>query len=303
MDRLNAMQVFRKVVEIGSFNGAALHLHRSPASVSKYLNYLENHLGAPLLTRTTRRMSLTDVGRNYYERCAHILDDIEQTEAFAGRSRQAARGLLRVRAPVSLGAAALGKTVADFLTRYPEVTVELTLNDRFTDPVEEGYDVALRIATGMADSTLVERSIAAMPRVLCAAPDYLRRCGRPAVPADLKHHNCIVYTRGETPDQWRFSGAEGARTVRVKGNYRCNISIVLLEALIEGAGVGLLPAFIVAEDLAAGRLAPLLPQWTPQPRTLFAVFAQRRHPPPKITAFVDFLAGRFPGSAGWLPPV
>jgi DNA-binding transcriptional LysR family regulator len=302
MDRLQAMRAFRKVVELGSFSGAAQHLQLSPASVSKYMNYLENHLGAALLARTTRRMSLTDVGRDYYERCVHILDDIEQAEALAGRSRQAARGPLKVRAPVSLGAAELGKTVAEFLTRYPEITVELTLNDRFTDPLEEGYDVALRIVTGMPDSTLVARPIAVMPRLLCAAPAYLRRCGRPAAPADLGRHNCIVYTRGETPEEWRFTGAEGARTVRVRGNYRCNLSIVLREALLEGAGIGLLPAFIVEADIAAGRLAALLPQWTPQPRTLFAVFARRRHPLPKITAFVDFIAGRFPGSTGWLPP-
>lgn len=289
MDRLVAMKVFRKVVELGSFSAAAGHLGMSNASVSKYLNSLENHLGTQLLMRTTRRMSLTDPGRAYYEKCSRILEEIDDAETSAGQQYTAPRGLLKVRAPLSLGAAHLGRVVSTFLARYPEVTVEMTLNDRFTDPVEEGFDVALRIAADLPDSSLVARPIARMKRVLCAAPGYLQRCGEPSAPADLRHHNCIVYTRGEAPDEWRFEGPGGKRVARVNGNYRCNNSIVLREALLEGSGIGLLPAFIVASDITEARLKPLMTDYVAEPRMLFAVFQHRRHPLPKVRMFVDFL--------------
>jgi DNA-binding transcriptional LysR family regulator len=289
MDRLVAMKVFRKVVELGSFSAAADHMGMSKASASKYLNSLENYLGTQLLMRTTRRMSLTDPGRAYYEKCSRILEEIDDADAGAGQQYAAPRGLLKVRAPMSLGAAHLGKVVSAFIARYPEVTIEMTLNDRFTDPVEEGFDVALRIAADLPDSSLVARPLARMKRVLCAAPAYLLRYGEPAVPADLRHHNCIIYTRGGSPDEWHFEGPGGKRVVRVNGNYRCNNSIVLREALLEGSGIGLLPAFIVASDIAEARLKPLIASYMAEPRMLYAVFQNRRHPLPKVGMFVDFL--------------
>lgn len=289
MDRLVAMNVFRKVVELRSFSSAAEHLGMSNASVSKYLNSLENHLGTQLLMRTTRRMSLTEQGRAYYEKCSRLLDEIDDAEATAGEQYPEPRGLLKVRAPLSLGAAHLGKIVSTFLTQYPEVSVEVTLNDRFTDPVEEGYDVALRIAAELPDSSLVARAIAGIRRDLCAAPKYLERFGEPSTPAELRRHNCIVYTRGESPDDWRFDGPNGKTVARVSGNYRCNNGIVLREALIEGAGIGLLPAFLVDSDVAEGRLKPIMTAYVPEPRMLFAVFPYSRHPLPKVKAFVDFL--------------
>lgn len=289
MDRLLAMNVFRKVVELRSFSSAAGQLGMSNASVSKHLVALENHLGTQLLMRTTRRMSLTEQGRSYYEQCSRILDEIDDAEAGAGEYRAAPRGLLKVRAPLSLGAAHLGKIVSTFLGRYPEVSVDVTLNDRFTDPVEEGYDVALRIASALPDSSLVARPIARMKRILCAAPGYLQRSGEPAIPADLKRHNCIVYTRGDTPDEWRFDGPDGKRVARVRGNYRCNNGIVLREALLEGSGIGLLPAFLVASDIAEGLLKPLMQDHVAEPRVLYAVFQHSRHPLLKVKVFVDFL--------------
>jgi len=301
MDRLIAMTVFRKVVELRSFSSAAEQLGMSKASVSKHLNSLENHLGAQLLMRTTRRMSLTEQGRAYYEKCSRILDEIDEAEAGAGEQRAAPRGMLKVRAPLSLGAAHLGKVVSAFLARYPEVSVELTLNDRFTDPVEDGFDVALRIATELRDSSLVARPIARMERILCAAPAYLQRFGEPVAPVDLRHHNCIIYTRGVSPDEWRFDGPEGKRVARVNGNYRCNNGIVLREALLEGSGIGLLPGFIVAADIAERRLKPLMTDFVAEPRTLYAVFQHLRHPLLKVRAFVDFLEQSLAADTnGWL---
>ncbi|MBX3663695.1 MAG: LysR family transcriptional regulator [Burkholderiales bacterium] len=293
MDRLIAMNVFRKVVELGSFSAAARHLEMSNASISKYLIYLENHLGAQLLIRTTRRMNLTDAGHTYYEKCGQILEEIDNAETSVNQQYPAPRGLLKVRAPLSLGAAHLGRVISTFLARHPEVTIELTLNDRFTDPVEEGFDVALRITASPPDSSLASRQIARLKRILCAAPVYVQRCGEPATPQDLHRHNCIVYTRGESPEEWHFTGAEGKSVTRVKGNYRCNNSIVLREALLEGSGIGLLPAFIVNADIAASRLLPLMSSHTPAPRLLFAVFQHQRYPLPKVKMFVDFVEQSF----------
>lgn len=291
MDRLVAMTVFRRVAELKSFTLAAEHLGLSPASVSKYLAGLEAHLGATLLTRTTRRMSLTDVGRSYYERCARILEEIEDAEAWTTRQRGAPRGLLKVRAPVSL--AALGSVVAAFLASYPEVSVDLTLNDRFTDPVEDGYDVALRIAPELPDSSLIARMIASVPRVLCAAPRYLLRSGTLAAPLDLRSHNCLVYTRGPAPEEWRFTSPRGEHVVHIRGSLRCNNSAAVRDALIAGAGIGLLPAFIVADQIRSGTLEPVLAEFTPQARHLYAIFPNHRQPLPTAREFVHFLAHHF----------
>ena len=299
MDRLVAMNVFRKEVERGSFRLAADLLGMSNASASKYVAALEKHLGASLLARTTRRVALTDVGRGYYARCVQILDELEEAEAATGQLQGAPRGLLKVRAPVSLGAAHLGRTVCDFLARFPEASLELTLNDRFVDPAEEGVDVALLIASKVRDTSRVARPIARWVRVLCAAPSYLARHGEPAGLQDLKRHNCIVYSRGQAPDEWRFSGPEGERMVRVNGNTRCNNAMVLREMLLEGAGIGLLPRFLVAGDLVDGSLRVPLPAWTPEPRTLFAVFPQQRSPSPRVREFVGCLLRGFATDHEW----
>ena len=293
------MNVFRKVVERGSFRLAADQLGISNASASKYVAGLEKHLGASLLARTTRRIALTDVGRSYYTRCIQILDELEEAEAATGQLQGAPRGLLKVRSPVSLGAAHLGRTVADFLARFPEASIELTLNDRFVDPAEEGVDVALLIASKVRDTSRVARPIARWVRVLCASPAYLARHGEPASVADLKRHNCIVYSRGQSPDEWRFSGPDGERTVRVHGNTHCNNAMVLREMLLEGAGIGLMPRFLVAGDLVDGSLRVPLPAWTPEPRTLFAVFPQQRSPSPRVREFVGALVRRFSTDNEW----
>jgi DNA-binding transcriptional LysR family regulator len=299
MDRLTAMNVFRKVVERGGFRLAAEQLGVSNASVSKYVAGLEKHIGAPLLLRTTRRVSLTEAGRSYYARCTRILEDLEEAESSTGQAQTTPRGLLKVRAPISLGAARLGRTVADFLARFPEVGVELTLNDRFVDPADEGVDVALRIAASVRDSRHVVRPIARWARALVASPDYLKRHGEPAAIAELKRHNCVIYNRGQSPEEWRFTGPAGERTVRVDGSMRCNNAMVLREALLEGIGIGLMPRFLVAGDLAKGRLRRPLPAWEPEPRRIYAVFAQQQGLSPKVREFVNFLAHSFAQDSEW----
>jgi DNA-binding transcriptional LysR family regulator len=299
MDRLMAMTVFRKVVERGSFRLAAEQLGMSNGSASKYVAGLEQHIGAPLLARTTRRVNLTDAGRSYYAKCTRILEELEEAETSTGQLQSAPRGLLKVRAPVSLGAAHLGRTVADFLARFPEVSVELTLNDRFLDPAEEGVDVALLIAANLRDSSRVARPIARWARVLVAAPAYLAKHGEPVAISDLKRHNCLIYNRGQSPDEWRFSGAAGERTVRVDGSMRCNNAVVLREALLDGIGIGLMPRFLVADDVAAGALHMPLPAWEPEPRRLYAVFPQQRSLSPKVREFVNYLMRSYASDPQW----
>lgn len=293
------MTVFRKVVERHSFSGAATALTMSPGSVSKYVAALETHLGTPLLARTTRRISLTDAGASYYANCVRILDDIDEAEKSAARVHPTPRGLLKVRAPVTLGSAHLGRTVAAFLARFPEVRLELTLNDAFVDPVQLGVDVAIAISAIGREPMAGARPIGRMARAIVAAPAYLARHGEPATVADLKRHNCLVYNRGQAPEEWRLAGPLGERTVRVGGDCRCNNSPVLREALLEGAGIGLLPAFLVADDLAAGALRTLLPDWAPVPRVFYAVFPQPRAPSAKVREFVDMVERSFATDPWW----
>jgi DNA-binding transcriptional LysR family regulator len=299
MNPFISMNVFRRVVELGSFSAAAARLRISNAAASKHVQALENRLGAQLLTRTTRRMRLTDAGRSFFERCARILDDLAEAEGDASQLNSAPRGLLRVRAPVSLGAAHIGRAIAAFLARYPDIVIELTLNDRFTDPVEEGFDIALRIAADLAGSDPAARPIAPVERVVCAAKRYLRMRGCPATPDELQRHNCIVYTRGESPDSWRFSGPGGQCRIAARGNYRCNNSIILREALLDGVGIALLPTFVVAGDIASGRLQVLLKDYYAEPRTLYAILPQGHEPSPKARVFLEFLSESFVTGNRW----
>ncbi|OUL98883.1 LysR family transcriptional regulator [Variovorax sp. JS1663] len=299
MDRLTCMAVFRKVVERHSFSDAAEELAMSAGSVSKYVAALETHVGTPLLARTTRRISLTEAGRTYYASCIRILDDIEEAEKTAGQLHPTPRGLLKVRAPVSLGSAHLGRSIADFLARFPEVKLELTLNDYFVDPAEAGFDVSILIAGNDREPMRGARPIGRMARAMVASPAYLARHGEPAAPQELKRHNCMIYNRGQLPDEWHVIAPGGDRTVRVTGNCRCNNSLVLRESLLEGAGIGLLPTFLVADDIAAGSLRTVLPEWTPESRTLYAVFPQPRQPSAKVREFVDFLAHSFAVDSQW----
>ncbi|MBB2919977.1 LysR family transcriptional regulator [Cupriavidus alkaliphilus] len=293
MDRLTAMNVFCRVVERGSFTVAAERLDMSTASVSKYVSALESHIGTPLLARTTRRIVLTEAGKNYYEKCTRILDEIEDAERSAGVVQTVPRGLLKVRAPVSLGNASLGRTVAEFTARFPEVSVEMTLNDRFVDPAEEGVDVAFYIATTPKGSAEGAHPIAAMPRLLVAAPGYVSHRGLPLDLADLARHSCLVYTRGIAPNEWRFTREGEESAVHVTGAFRCNHSLTLREAVLDGAGICLLPAFLVIDDLAAGRLCTILPDWCPQARTLYAAYPQPRRASPKVREFVSLVSRRF----------
>jgi DNA-binding transcriptional LysR family regulator len=299
MDRLTSMSVFVKVVAHHSFAVAARELGLSRAGVSKHVLALEQSLGARLLNRNTRRLSLTEVGAVVHERYVRILEEIDEVDRCTGALQVTPRGLLRISTPISLGLTHLAPIVTDYITRYPEVSVDVVLNDRTVDLIEEGFDVAIRIGH-LADSTLIARRLAPVHFVLCSSPEYVARNGAPEHASDLQSHNCVVYSLRESHGEWRFIGPDGVpETMRISGRLKANNGNFLRIAVIKGEGIGLAPTFLVGEDLAAGRLVPLLPQYVPVESDLSVVYPHRRQLSAKVRSFVDFLAERFAGEPEW----
>lgn len=283
------MTAFAKVVDAGGFTAAARQLNLSRAMVSRLVQQLEDDLGTRLLNRTTRRLSLTEAGRAYHERCVALLNELATLDSSVTELSHEARGTLRVNAPVSFGALHVAPFVAGFLQVHARAAVELTLNDRFVNLVEEGYDVAIRIGQ-LADSSLVARRLAPVRLCVCASPAYLEAHGSPAEPADLVRHNCLTYRYSAQGDEWRFERGDARQSVRVRGNLDANSGEALLQAGLRGLGVVLQPTFIVADALRRGDMVPVLSEWTPPTLAVYAVYPHRRHLATKVRLFVDFLA-------------
>lgn len=299
MDRLSGMAVFARVVEEESFSSAARALGVSKSSVSKQVAALEERLGARLLNRTTRRLSLTDAGMTFYERAVRILSEAEEAEAAVSQLSAAPRGVLRVNAPVTFGVQHLGPLLPDFMARYPDLAVDMTLNDRIVDLVEEGFDMAIRIAR-LPDSSLIARKLCPSPRLVVASPEYVARYGAPQRPDDLKQHTCLLYTYLLRSDSWFLTGPDGQEVeVRVTGRLRANNGDVLRAALLGGMGIAYTPAFIVGRDLAEGRLVRLLPDWVDRSSAVYAVYPHARLVAAKVRAFVDFLVEHFSRGPSW----
>lgn len=298
MDRLTSMGVFVTVVDTGGFTAASRKLHISRAGASKHVMDLEAYLGARLLHRTTRRISLTDIGKVYYERCQSILADVAEADACAGATSSEPRGRLRVNAPTSFGIAHLGPAVAAYCQQYSKAQVSLELNDRTVDVVAEGYDLAIRIAA-LADSSLIARKIAPCRRVFCAAPDYLRRHGEPGVPQDLAVHQCLVYENLPTGNTWTLYGPTGMETVPVNGPVCANNGEILRAAAVEGLGITLLPTFMASSELRDGRLVVVLPEYRAPEVAIYTVFPSRRYLSATVRTFVDYLAEYFGDNPSW----
>ncbi len=296
MDRLAALEAFAKVAETQSFSEAARRLRSSKSAVSRHVAALEADLGARLFHRTTRSLTLTEAGRDYYARTSRILADLAEANASVTQLQAAPRGRLRVNAPMSFGFLHLAPALGDFLARYPEIELDVTLTDRFVDLIDEGVDVAVRIGT-LTDSSLVARRLASIRRVLCASPDYLKTHGKPQTPDDLKAHDCLSNTNINITREWRFIHPEDGSpwTIEVKGPMNANSGDMLRVAALRGHGFVHLPTFIVGEDLKAGTLVSVLESYIAQDLTLNAVYPTARHLSPKVRAFVDFLAERFGG--------
>jgi DNA-binding transcriptional LysR family regulator len=291
MDKLRSMEVFVAAVDAGSFAGAAERCGMSAVMVGKHIRQLETLLGASLLTRTTRRHALTEIGRQYAAQCRQILAQIDAAESVAERMRAAPRGLLRVTAPVSFGSQWLSPAVTDYLERWPDVTVELNLNDRMVDLVEESFDVAVRIGA-LPDSSLVARPLGPYRMTICAAPAYLERHGTPRTPADLARHECLEFTGWDHQTRWQLKGEKDGRAVP-PSRFRANSTQALRTAALAGFGIVMQAEMILRPDIDAGRLIPLLEDYLPAPRPMHVLYPRDRQATPKLTTFISFLLERF----------
>ncbi len=299
MDRLAAIEAFVRVAETKSFSEAAKRLGSSKSAVSRHVSALETELGARLFHRTTRSLTLTEAGRGYFERTARILADLDEATLAVNQLQAAPRGRLRVNAPMSFGFLHLAPALPDFLSRYPELTVDLSMTDRFVDLVDEGYDVAVRIGT-LEDSSLIARRLAPARRVICATPGYFAERGTPVSPDDLGRHECLCNSNITTRTEWRFITATGAPwPVEVRGSLSANNGDALRAAALKGLGLVFLPTFIVGGDLQSGALQSVLDPFIEQDMTLSAVYPHARHLSPKVRAFVDFIASRFGPRPYW----
>ena len=300
MDRFGDMLAFARVVEAKTFTAAADRLGWSKSVVSRRIADLEDRLGVRLLNRSTRRLSLTEPGRAYYERCSSILSQIEETEAAVSSLNLEPRGLLRINAPLSFTLRYLSGAIGDYLRQYPDVSVDLVLNDRVVDVIDEGFDLAIRIGS-LQDSALIARRIAPCRHLLCASPDYLRAHGTPRRPEDLAAHDVYIYSLRSQPDQLRFRGPDGRiETVRIGGRLRSNNGDVLVQVACQGLGIVAKPTFLLAEAVASGRLVRVLPDYTTETQeAVHAVYPHNRHLSAKVRAFVDFLAARFGPEPPW----
>jgi DNA-binding transcriptional LysR family regulator len=300
LDRLTGLEVFAKVAATGSLSAAGRAMGLSQTMVTKHIAALEARLGVKLFHRSTRKLSITEAGRNYLETSERILAEIEAADAAVSADRFEARGVLRLNAPVSFGTWQIAPLLAAFAQRHPHVSVELGLNDRLVDLIEEGWDLAIRIGD-LADSRLIARRIAPCRTVVCAAPSYLAAHGTPRRIAELQQHNCLGYTlsRLTGADRWAF-GTRSEVSVAVAGDLRANNGDALRAAAVAGQGIIYQPTFVVADDLREGRLIALaLDHPTTAFGGVYAVYPPVRHPAAKLRAFIDFLVERFDPVPPW----
>ncbi|MEL4897019.1 LysR family transcriptional regulator [Crocosphaera sp. Alani8] len=289
MDKLESMYAFTQVVENGSFAEAARKMNLSRSSVNKMVIHLENHLGVQLLYRTTRQVTPTDTGKAFYKRCLEILNSVEEAELAVSEQHSEPKGILRINAPMSFGMSVLGSKIAEFMSRYEKINIQLTLEDRFVDPISEGYDLVIRIGSPPDSSSLVVNPITIIPRVICASPSYLNIRGIPKKIQDLKDHSCLNYGYLTSGCQWELSYQEKEEKVLVKGVLCCNNGEVLRDAAIKGLGIVALPNFIVEEALKNGALQTILSNYKLPELTLSVIYPINRHLSTKIQLFTQFL--------------
>ena len=290
MSTLDGIRSFTRVVEAGGFAAAAREIGVSRSVVNKQVARLEDELGAQLLRRSTRRVTPTDTGAAFYERCVAVLAELDAALSAVSELEGSLRGTLRVNAPMSFGTLHMADIVADFMGNHPDIRVELVLNDRFVDPLEEGFDVSIRISEPLVSTSLVSREIVPARRVLCASPDYLRKHGEPSTPGELQSHRCLHYGYQASGVQWRLRGPYGDQPVAIDCAMWSNNGEVLAAAAIRHQGIALLPTFIVGASLQAGELRTLMCDYEPTRLTLCALYPRHRHLSSKVRLFVDSVA-------------
>ena len=292
MDRLTSMNIFVKAVELGSFSAAADALRMSPQLVGKHVQSLEQQMGVRLLNRTTRRQSLTDIGRSFYERARIILAEVEAADSLVAETRSVPRGHLKINAPVTFAIHALAPRLHEYLSAYPDVSIDLTMANRFVDLIEEGYDAVFRVGD-LSDSGLIARRLDPYRLIACAAPAYL--ASRPPIksPMDLQQHECLGFSHTALRTHWTFEGTDGRIAVPVSGRFMVDNGEALLPATLAGLGVMLQPAELVRSALESGQLVVVLPDYRIPTRPMHILYAPDRRLTPKLRSFIDFAVDVF----------
>ncbi|MEM1261454.1 MAG: LysR family transcriptional regulator [Pseudomonadota bacterium] len=299
MDRFDSMRAFVQVVASGGFAAAAREMGLSRSAVNKAVINLENDLGTQLLRRSTRQVTATETGLAFYDRCLQILGDVDEAIAAVRELHEHPTGNLRINAPMSFGTLHLAPLIGEFMAAHPDVHVELVLGDRFVDPIEEGFDVTLRISEPVYSTSLITTEIVATRRVICASADYLRHAGEPADPRELKIHRCLQYGYSGSVNQWRLGGPNGEQAYTINCCLWSNNGEVLKAAALAGQGLALLPTFIVGDELQNGQLQSVLPNHAPSQLTLSAMYPRNRHLSAKIRLFVELMQQRFGDRPHW----
>ena len=277
MDTLSAMKMYCHIIDAGQLSIAADKLNLSKGAVSKQLAKLETHLGGRLINRTSRRLTPTEAGMAFYERAKLILESVDEAECVVTGLTAEPRGTLKINAPMSFGFQYLGELLAKYQHQYPKVNIDISLHDRQIDLVEEGYDLALRIAT-LKDSSLIARKIAPSHLVMCASPDYLKKYGEPKKPSDLKKHQCLLYSYSQSLKNWSFEDKQGnIQHVKVNGSLTTNNGNLICDALINGMGIAALPTFIVGDAIRMGQARIILDEWRPQPEAISLLYPSSKH--------------------------
>lgn len=297
---LSDILLFVKVVEKNSFTAAANELGISKSVVSKRITRLEKSLAAQLLKRSTRKLSLTETGQTFYDRCARIETDVEEAVLEVGYSHAEPRGTIRLTSPTSFGNLHLTAAIADYMVLHPEIKVELMLGGLFEDLFESSLDLAIRIGN-LPDSNLIARKLTVRPMRVCAAPSYLQQHGIPKTPHDLLDHNCLMYYNAPTGADWVFATPHGEQRIKVSGNFLGSTGQSVEQAAVHGLGIAMLPGHMMTNAIKSGRLINLLAEYCPKNIGIYAVYPQTRHLAPKIRSFIDFLAERFEQESYWSP--
>lgn len=299
MAHFDEIQAFIQIVQHGSMTAAADHLGVAKSAISRRLSELEDRLGVELFHRSTRKLTLTDTGRGFYQRTSRIMDDLEEAELAVSESHRELRGTLKIAAPLSFGLLHLGPAINDFSALHPQVNVELDFNDRQVDLIQDGFDLAVRIAA-LRDSSFIARRIATLGMVTCASPDYLAKHGTPSSPEGLVEHECLLYGYIDNPNNWHYQNDDGEDiNVKVSGRIQSNNGDYLRSAAVHGLGIVRQPRFIAYQSIGNGELVEILTDYSVPAVNAYAIYPPTRHLSQRVRRFVDFIVERFSDTPYW----
>lgn len=294
MDKLRALTVYKRVVELGSFKAAAEDLNLSKAAVSKNIYELEDYLQSALINRTTRKLHVTEQGHSYYQQICHVLDSLAQADLSVLDASDSLRGSLKISVPMSLGILEINPLVCAFMDQHPEVAVELVLNDHYIDLMEQGVDIAIRGGAALADSSFRSRKLTDLKRILCASPTYLAKSAPLVTPEDLNRHQCLIYSLSSSARRWRFRKQHQHLDIELPaGHYVVNNSLALAQTAKLGHGIALLPEYFVRQAIAQGELQHVLTDWQAEDHSLYVIYPYHKEQSQKIRAFIDFMVLHF----------